>query len=227
MGRCASRQGSRWRVDGMDAIRRAGHNAGPPAPTPQGTSMNTTAADPEFRAVPDLVHEHATARPRQAALVQGDESIDYGTLDALMDRVAAALQRDGVRPGDAIAICAHSSPRYAAVFLGALARRRGRGAAGAVGHGRAIRIDAARFAGQAAVCRRRRTTAAAGRGHAHHRAGHIDRRHRARRLAGTGRRAAGAGGTCSPRGPSTSSIPAAPPARPRASCSRTACAGRT
>jgi long-chain acyl-CoA synthetase len=30
------------------------------------------------------------------------------------------LQRDGVRPGDAIAICAHSSPRYAAVFLGAL-----------------------------------------------------------------------------------------------------------
>jgi long-chain acyl-CoA synthetase len=86
----------------------------------QGTSMNTTAADPEFRAVPDLVHEHATARPRQAALVQGDECIDYGTLDALMDRVAAALQRDGVRPGDAIAICAHSSPRYAAVFLGAL-----------------------------------------------------------------------------------------------------------
>jgi long-chain acyl-CoA synthetase len=82
--------------------------------------MNTNTADPEFRAVPDLVHGHATARPRQAALVQGDESIDYGTLDALMDRVAAALQRDGVRPGDAIAICAHSSPRYAAVFLGAL-----------------------------------------------------------------------------------------------------------
>ena len=82
--------------------------------------MNSTAADPDFRAVPDLVREHATARPRQDALVQGDEVIDYGTLDALMDRVAAALQRDGVRPGEAIAICAHSSPRYAAVFLGAL-----------------------------------------------------------------------------------------------------------
>jgi long-chain acyl-CoA synthetase len=83
-------------------------------------NTTTTAADPGFRAVPDLVREHAAARPRQAALVQGDESIDYGTLDALMDRVAAALQRDGVLPGDAIAICAHSSPRYAAVFLGAL-----------------------------------------------------------------------------------------------------------
>ena len=47
-------------------------------------------------------------------------AIDYAGLDALMDRVAAALQRDGCQPGDAIAICAHGSPRYAAVFLGAL-----------------------------------------------------------------------------------------------------------
>jgi long-chain acyl-CoA synthetase len=38
----------------------------------------------------------------------------------LMDRVAASLQRDGLQPGDTIAICAHSAPRYAAVFLGAL-----------------------------------------------------------------------------------------------------------
>jgi acyl-CoA synthetase (AMP-forming)/AMP-acid ligase II len=83
-------------------------------------TMNTPAADPSFRAIPDLVREHATARPRQPALVQGDECIDYAALDALMDRVAAALQRDGVRPGDSIAICAHSAPSYAAVFLGAL-----------------------------------------------------------------------------------------------------------
>ena len=77
-------------------------------------------ADPGFRALPDLVREHAAARPRHPALVQGGDGIDYGQLDALMDRVAAALQRDGVRPGDTVAICAHSSPRYAAVFLGAL-----------------------------------------------------------------------------------------------------------
>jgi long-chain acyl-CoA synthetase len=83
-------------------------------------AMNTSTADPSLRTIPDLVREHATARPHQAALVQGDERIDYGALDALMDRVAAALQRDGVRPGDSIAICAHSAPRYAAVFLGAL-----------------------------------------------------------------------------------------------------------
>jgi long-chain acyl-CoA synthetase len=83
-------------------------------------AMNITAPDPSFCAIPELVRKHAAARPRHPALVQGDERIDYGALDALMDRVAAALQRDGVRPGDSIAICAHSAPRYAAVFLGAL-----------------------------------------------------------------------------------------------------------
>jgi len=86
--------------------------------------MNATAsaaaAAPAFRAIPDLIREHARARPGHLALAQGDERIDYATLDVLMDRVAAALQRDGLRPGDAIAICAHSAPRYAAVFLGAL-----------------------------------------------------------------------------------------------------------
>ena len=46
--------------------------------------------------------------------------LSYAALDALMDRIAATLQRDGIGPGDAIAICANSSPRYAAVFLGAL-----------------------------------------------------------------------------------------------------------
>ena len=49
-----------------------------------------------------------------------DRGCDYATLDALMDRVAAALQRDGLRSGDAIALCAATSIGYAAVFLGAL-----------------------------------------------------------------------------------------------------------
>lgn len=81
--------------------------------------MNT-AVDPTFRALPDLIREHAAARPAQTALAAGDERLDYAALDALMDRVAAALQRDGVAAGRAIAICAHSSVRYAAIFLGAL-----------------------------------------------------------------------------------------------------------
>jgi len=85
--------------------------------------MSSAATNPDltpFRTISDLVREHARARPAHAALVQGDDVLSYSALDALMDRIAATLQRDGIGPGDAIAICAHSSPRYAAVFLGAL-----------------------------------------------------------------------------------------------------------
>jgi acyl-CoA synthetase (AMP-forming)/AMP-acid ligase II len=76
--------------------------------------------DPGFRPLSDLIREHARARPDHAALAQGDTTLSYAALDALMDRIAASLQRDGHGAGDVIAICAHPSPMYAAVFLGAL-----------------------------------------------------------------------------------------------------------
>ncbi len=46
--------------------------------------------------------------------------MSYGELDAVMTRIGAALQRDGVQPGGTIAICATSSIEYAAVYLGAV-----------------------------------------------------------------------------------------------------------
>jgi len=46
--------------------------------------------------------------------------VDYAAFDALLDRVAAALQRGGARPRDTIAICAASSIEYLALFVGAL-----------------------------------------------------------------------------------------------------------
>jgi long-chain acyl-CoA synthetase len=84
-----------------------------------GMSTNT-AADLPFQRIPDLIRAHALARPEQDALVQGSTTLSYATLDALMDRIAASLQRDGLQAGDVIAICAHATPMYAAVFLGAL-----------------------------------------------------------------------------------------------------------
>jgi long-chain acyl-CoA synthetase len=77
--------------------------------------MNPAPASnpPAFRAIPDLVREHAGTAPqrRALALAAGTEvrAIDYATLDARMDRVAAALQRDGLQAGDAIALCAATS----------------------------------------------------------------------------------------------------------------------
>ncbi len=78
------------------------------------------ASDPAFRSISDLIRGHAWSHPAQPALVQGETQLDYAALDALMDRIAASLQRDGLKPGDVIALCADSSPRLAAVFLGAL-----------------------------------------------------------------------------------------------------------
>ncbi|MCO4889293.1 acyl--CoA ligase [Cupriavidus sp. WGtm5] len=73
-----------------------------------------------FTTMSVLVREHAAQRPAQPALMHGERVLDYAGLDAAMDRIAAALARDGVRPGAAIAICAASSIEYAAVYLGAV-----------------------------------------------------------------------------------------------------------
>jgi len=74
----------------------------------------------EFGVITELIHQHAREQPSRPALVEGSQVLDYAALDALMDRIAFALQRDGLKPGDAIAICASMSIAYAAVFLGAL-----------------------------------------------------------------------------------------------------------
>ena len=73
-----------------------------------------------FPAIADLVREHAAARPQQRALVHGERSVTWAQLNAMADRVAASLQRDGVQPTQSIAICGANSLEYAAVFLGGL-----------------------------------------------------------------------------------------------------------
>ena len=88
----------------------AAAHAATPTPTP----------DLPFRPIAALIGEHAARTPERLALVDAATSLDYAGLDALMNRVAVALQRDGVEPGATIAICALNSVRYAAVFLGAL-----------------------------------------------------------------------------------------------------------
>lgn len=76
--------------------------------------------DQEFGLVADQVRRHARRDPNAAAVIDPHSSLSYGQLDALMNRVAASLQRDGLQARDAIAVCANASANYAAVFLGAL-----------------------------------------------------------------------------------------------------------
>ena len=73
-----------------------------------------------FTPLPALIRRHAVERPEQPALVQDDTVLSYGRLDALMDRIAAALQRDGLRRGDAVVLSGATTPLQAALFLGAL-----------------------------------------------------------------------------------------------------------
>ncbi|MBA1147090.1 acyl--CoA ligase [Ectothiorhodospiraceae bacterium WFHF3C12] len=73
-----------------------------------------------FASVPELIRAAAAEHPEAIALIQDDERVTYRDLDGWMDRIAATLQRDGLRPKDVIAICAGTSPAYAAVYLGAL-----------------------------------------------------------------------------------------------------------
>jgi long-chain acyl-CoA synthetase len=77
-----------------------------------------------FAAVPDLVRRYAAERPTHIAALQDDargvRHLDYAAFDTLVDRVAAALQRDGVQPRDAVTVSAANSIEYAAFFIAVL-----------------------------------------------------------------------------------------------------------
>ena len=74
----------------------------------------------DFATLPDILREHAKERGDKIAVADAGATLTYAELDALMDRVAAALQRDGVEPGRPVAIIASASVEYAAAFLGTL-----------------------------------------------------------------------------------------------------------
>jgi acyl-CoA synthetase (AMP-forming)/AMP-acid ligase II len=73
-----------------------------------------------FGTLPELLRAQAAARPQHTALIDPAGRMTYAEADAAIDRVAAALQRDGFAPGDVAAVCAASSIPYALVFLGVL-----------------------------------------------------------------------------------------------------------
>jgi len=76
--------------------------------------------DIPFLALPALIRDHAEKRSRHTAVIHESRTLDYATLDKYIDRIAATLQRDGLKAQDAIAICASTSIEYLAVFLAAL-----------------------------------------------------------------------------------------------------------
>mgnify|MGYP001320373933 CR=1 FL=1 len=74
----------------------------------------------DFGTLSEMVAAHAAERPQHAAVIQDGNTLTYAQLDARADRVAAALQRDGAKPGGSIAIVSATLPDYVALFVGAL-----------------------------------------------------------------------------------------------------------
>ncbi|WP_066657063.1 MULTISPECIES: class I adenylate-forming enzyme family protein [unclassified Sphingomonas] len=73
-----------------------------------------------FGTIPALIAAHARERGDKLAVVHGDDALTYAQLDARMDAIAAALQRDGLTRGQAVAIVGAMGVDYAAIFLGAI-----------------------------------------------------------------------------------------------------------
>ncbi|MFV0279670.1 MAG: class I adenylate-forming enzyme family protein [Rhodoblastus sp.] len=81
---------------------------------------NAEALNQEFGRIVDLVKLTAHDVPGHTAFILDGVRQSYAETVVLMDRAAAALQRDGVKQREAIACCASTSIEYATLFLGAL-----------------------------------------------------------------------------------------------------------
>ena len=74
----------------------------------------------EFATLPDLVRAHASERPDDIAVADTHSRISWRAFDALVDRIAARLQREGVGPGKATALAGYNSVAQVAVLVATL-----------------------------------------------------------------------------------------------------------
>ncbi|HMT43189.1 MAG TPA: class I adenylate-forming enzyme family protein, partial [Chakrabartia sp.] len=74
----------------------------------------------DFGTFPALVKAHATKRPDAIALADPAGRLSWAEFDAAGDRIAARLQADGFKPGEATAIAAYNSVWVACAQLGTL-----------------------------------------------------------------------------------------------------------
>jgi long-chain acyl-CoA synthetase len=70
--------------------------------------------------VADLLGEHAARSAAQTALRSGSRRVSFGELDAASGHVADLLLRDGLRPGDRVALLLPNVPEFAAAYYGVL-----------------------------------------------------------------------------------------------------------
>ena len=69
--------------------------------------------------IEDLLRRRAAATPDLVAVSATDGDITFAELDARADRIAQALLRDGIRPGDRVAYLGENSADFLSVLYGA------------------------------------------------------------------------------------------------------------
>jgi acyl-CoA synthetase (AMP-forming)/AMP-acid ligase II len=103
-------------IEIMSWTREAGQHAFPNDEEDEVCEMLSA----EFSALPTLIAVHAREFPSRRALVDDDILLSYSDLAALMSRIAAGLQRDGVAPQSPVAIVGETTAMSVAIFLSAL-----------------------------------------------------------------------------------------------------------
>lgn len=86
-------------------------------------TVDALLAREDFGTLSEMLAAHAAERPDHPAVIEGGDSLTYAELNARVDRVAAALQRDGAQDGKklhSIAVVSYSCVDYVTVFAGAL-----------------------------------------------------------------------------------------------------------
>jgi acyl-CoA synthetase (AMP-forming)/AMP-acid ligase II len=80
----------------------------------------TTELEKPYGDYTALIAAWGQERPDRTALDDSAESLTWGQTAALVERIAAQLQADGLKKGQAVAILGTSSVRYALAYLGAV-----------------------------------------------------------------------------------------------------------
>jgi acyl-CoA synthetase (AMP-forming)/AMP-acid ligase II len=68
----------------------------------------------------DLLAMHAAQRPEQMAFDDGAERLNWGEAVSLIHQIAAQLQADGLKKGQAVSILGTTSVRYALVYIASI-----------------------------------------------------------------------------------------------------------
>jgi acyl-CoA synthetase (AMP-forming)/AMP-acid ligase II len=87
------------------------------------TALSRSSAEllgQDFADHSDLIRAYAAEQPETIAIVGEERRLDWAAFNALIDRIAARLQAEGVGKGGGVAIVGVNSIVYSAVFLAAI-----------------------------------------------------------------------------------------------------------